>query len=315
MPETVRRESVPPDWRWYLALAVPAVILLAGLAWWWLLPQTRVAREGPRPGADGTGPSFLRALALDPTTNTLFMGSPRGLLRSLDEGLTWIRMGIERPGVTAEILALAVHPRDPRRLYAGTERGLLVSGDGGRSWGRVGEGLEGMGVRLLALDPARPERLYAWTTSSRLVGSADSGRRWDLLGEGPASAPLALTVTLEPNASGGSREATPLAGTAAGLFRWRQSAAWMPTGAGLAAGPVQALGVDPSHPVRVYAAQGQRILRSETGGREWTVAGETPVPVTALAVRPGGAVLYAGAATGRVLRSVDSGARWTVQNP
>ncbi|MDP1907049.1 MAG: hypothetical protein Q8K85_02020, partial [Hyphomicrobium sp.] len=63
---------------------------------------------------------------------TILVGTAsQGILRSVDDGATWHRLGlkeaIEFDGV---VRSLAVHPSDPSRILAGADAGLCLSTDG-----------------------------------------------------------------------------------------------------------------------------------------------------------------------------------------
>jgi photosystem II stability/assembly factor-like uncharacterized protein len=78
-----------------------------------------------------------------------------------------------------DVLSLAVSPGSPYLLYAGTRaHGLLVSFDQGLTWA-AGLGLEKGPVFHIAVDPLRPDCLYAATDTGVYV-SRDSGISWIL---------------------------------------------------------------------------------------------------------------------------------------
>jgi photosystem II stability/assembly factor-like uncharacterized protein len=109
-----------------------------------------------------------------------------GVWRSPDGGITWQHRGLED---SRHIARVRVHPRDPDLVYAAVfghvygpneERGVFRSRDGGRSWERILYRDDHTGAIDLAMDPARPNILYAtlW----------DAHRRpWSLVSGGPGS--------------------------------------------------------------------------------------------------------------------------------
>jgi len=116
-----------------------------------------------------------------------------GIYRSTDAGRTWTHLGL-RDG--QQIPALAVDPRDPRRLFAAVlghpygpsaQRGIFRSTDGGETWQRVLFKNENTGGSDVEIDPSNP------TSSMRR-----SGRR----GTGPGSM---TTATPEPMVGSSSR--------------------------------------------------------------------------------------------------------------
>jgi len=146
------------------------------------------------------------------------------LLRSRDGGRTWQDVLIWRrvigPGgdwaLTTNIVvtpatrhfltnqlvrfgaAVAIDPRNPRRLYLGTETlGVLGSTDGGASWlYNPSSPIVGTGVsEQLAIDPYRPGTVYALvqgTTFSQFYRTDDGGATWRTLWHGDYASGLLL---------------------------------------------------------------------------------------------------------------------------
>lgn len=162
----------------------------------------------------------IGAIAIAPSDpRTIYVGSGEGLqrpdlsvgdgvYRSLDAGAHWTHLGL-RDG--QQIPALAVDPRDPRRVFAAVlghpygpndERGVFRSDDGGEHWDRVLFVDGDTGAMDVRFDPADPGILYAVTWSARqppweggggslvrpqgngLWRSNDGGAHWRRVGEG-----------------------------------------------------------------------------------------------------------------------------------
>jgi hypothetical protein len=113
----------------------------------------------------GTG----AGIALTPS-GTLFIGDIGGVFRSRNQGKSWKRVSdeVETYGAT-EVL---VDPTDPRVIYAGVHPAsgfevgaarMIVSEDGGETWVRQDQGLPEDFIVDLAIDPRRPEYVYAAT--------------------------------------------------------------------------------------------------------------------------------------------------------
>ena len=110
-----------------------------------------------------------------------------GIYKSTDAGKTWSHVGLEK---TLVISKIRVHPTNPDVVlvaalgnpYAsGPDRGVYRSTNGGASWERVLFKSDKAGAIDLAVDPARPEVIYAamWeafrTPHSLSSGGPDSG--------------------------------------------------------------------------------------------------------------------------------------------
>jgi photosystem II stability/assembly factor-like uncharacterized protein len=172
------------------------------------------------------------------------------LLKTADGGLSWNYTWQSRDFP----LAVSIAPQDPATIYLGTSNGLLKTTDGGSNWSDTP--LHSV-VNVLAIDPLRPNVVYAATTSddlypfpagfTGLFKSADAGASW-----------LAVTSGLET---------------------------LMNTGA-----PITALALDPANPDAIYAGtSGNGIFRSTDGGAHWSPfnRGLTNFDVRVLAIASG----------------------------
>lgn len=117
---------------------------------------------------------------------TILVGTAgQGILRSVDDGATWHRLGlkeaIEFDGV---VRSLAVDPGDPTRVLAGADCGICLSIDGGAHFSRLESELNGLTVWSLAIDPRNPRNLFAGTgapSRAAMFRSTDGGVRWTRL--------------------------------------------------------------------------------------------------------------------------------------
>ena len=97
--------------------------------------------------------------------NTIEAGA--GIYKSMDGGLTWKFMGLEK---TQHIGRIVVNPRDPNTVYVAAlgaawksnpERGLFKTTDGGATWKNVKFISDKAGFVDVAMDPRDPNHLYA----------------------------------------------------------------------------------------------------------------------------------------------------------
>lgn len=117
---------------------------------------------------------------------TILVGTAgQGILRSVDDGATWHRLGlkeaIEFDGV---VRAIAVDPSDPARVLAGADAGMCISTDGGAHFSRVESPMNGLTVWAIAFDPSNPKHVYAGTgapSRSKMFRSTDGGLSWQTL--------------------------------------------------------------------------------------------------------------------------------------
>jgi hypothetical protein len=144
---------------------------------------------------------------------TILVGTAgQGILRSIDDGATWHRLGlkeaIEFDGV---VRSLAVDPSDPSRVLAGADAGLCISVNGGGHFKRVDSPMNQQTVWAIAFDPTNPKMVYAGTgapSRARMYRSKDGGLSWEQLNiELPefcqgVNRPRILTICVNPVRSG-----------------------------------------------------------------------------------------------------------------
>jgi photosystem II stability/assembly factor-like uncharacterized protein len=133
--------------------------------------------------------------------DVIYAGTQDGPYRSTDRGKTWERLGFPQRG--AVVWSLAFHPTRPEVMYAGTAPvAIYRSEDGGDNWRKLSaESPEHcfMGAAFptrttrIALDPARPDDIYAALEVSGVIRSTDGGETWTDL-----SRPL-IKLSEQPN--------------------------------------------------------------------------------------------------------------------
>lgn len=88
-----------------------------------------------KPFQDFDRARFPRAVILDPNVaNRVYHISRFGILRSDDAGATWNPLTIAAPNNTLDVRALAVQPKDPKKLVYATNTSIAFSNDGGVTW-------------------------------------------------------------------------------------------------------------------------------------------------------------------------------------
>jgi photosystem II stability/assembly factor-like uncharacterized protein len=259
----------------------------------------------------------IGAIAVAPSDpNILYVGSGEGLhrpdlsvgdgiYRSADGGRTWAHLGLTDG---QQIPDLAVDPKDPNRLFAAVlghpygpnaERGIYRSRDGGVTWQRVLSKDDDTGGSAVAIDPSRPNLVYAalwqdrlgpWEdknefhgTGGGLFKSADGGDTWQRLDKGlpdnasqvnfsiAASRPDRLYAVVGTNEPGAYASAAGL-----GVFRsddggasWTRITSDPRPALRIGGGDLPIIRVDPSNPDVVYST-GIVTMKSVDGGKTWT---------------------------------------------
>ena len=153
------------------------------------------------PGA----PSVVYAASInpfDPNAGNPFFPPDGAFLRSTDGGTSWEELA--RP---TAVTALALHPSDGRTIFIASDSGVFRSQDRGDTFERRGgNDLRGLSIVDLAIDPRRPDRLYAIAANNRgffpqyfVVRSGDAGDDWKFLGRG-SFVPL-VSIAVDPTDS------------------------------------------------------------------------------------------------------------------
>jgi photosystem II stability/assembly factor-like uncharacterized protein len=271
-----------------------------------------------QPADSGLPPTYLWALAFDPTTPEAVYAAmgQRGVFESSDGGAKWrrVRVALAYRAVTA----IAVDPARPQTIYAGTDAGVIKSLDRGLSWRLVNATMGGHGrdrnymqVTALLVDPRDSRTVHASTDCAGVFKSSDGGHGW-----APANAGLhpqcgwSYALALNPRAPRIVYAADRVRGVLESLDG---GARWHATNKGLSLSTVSSLAVDPQSPRTVYASAGPLgLFKSSDLGAHWRPLTSGPHLVEGIALDPNNPrnILVVAAAYG-VVRSTDAGRTWT----
>ena len=214
---------------------------------------------------DGQG---VRALTLAPSdSRVLVAGTPGGLFRSEDAGLTWRRVSPEGHAEIRNVNSVAVDPRDSRIVYAGTWHLPWKTTDAGASWRPVHTGMiDDSDVMTLNLDRRDPDVVFA-TACSGIYRSGNAGALWSRIRGIPSSSRRTRAFAQDP-----ARPERLYAGTTEGLWASDDgSLTWqILTRKDLVINAVLPL----SGGVVLVGSDGAGVLKSTDRGRTFTAANE-----------------------------------------
>lgn len=291
----------------------------------------------------------ISALLFEPSSRTLFAGTyGEALFASPDIGKSWERR--DRGIANREIYSLACHEVGGRsRVYGGTQPAhLFFSDDLGRSWTeltglRQVPGVEKWTfpgpphqahVKCLALEPTRPENIYAAVEVGGFLKSADGGRSWKtVLGLNPDAhrvlVPLAdpsKIYLVMPTTNCGPEVTAGVCVSRDGGESWTSL-----TPRDFRIGYVDPILIHPKNGNLIFTAGAKtgpgtwrrtrtadaRIARSRDGGKSWEILNEGlpdhirgNVEAFSMDAWNGCFALFAGTTDGEVFYSEDEGNSW-----
>jgi photosystem II stability/assembly factor-like uncharacterized protein len=195
-------------------------------------------------------------------------------------------------------------------LFAVSAACAPPAGAGVGSWTALGP--DGGSVHSLAVDPSKPNVVYAGTRYTGLYKSIDGGGTWALTGRGLALGEI-TAIVFDPQRS--STLYAMVDGT--GVYRstdagrnWRVTS---PQGRPFQQAGGLTLTIDPRRPRVLYAGTHRGVYRSTNGGAAWKQR-SAGLPsgswVRALAVDARTGTLYAGVVGHGIFRSDDQAATW-----
>jgi photosystem II stability/assembly factor-like uncharacterized protein len=154
--------------------------------------DTATADAAWQPVSNGLPVDEVRAVVADPRQpNVIYVGFiSGGLYRSDDYGTQW-RQSKETFAARSRLQSMLIHPTVADVIYVGTDRGFYRSDDGGANWNASSDGLLSLDIQSLAMDPSKPEVIFAGTNNNGVARGADqfsvSYLSWVAAGAGVAA--------------------------------------------------------------------------------------------------------------------------------
>jgi photosystem II stability/assembly factor-like uncharacterized protein len=288
----------------------------------------------------------VQAITVHPANpDVVYVGTQKGPYRSADRGERWERLPFPEDG--GEVWSILVHPSNPRTLLVGTSPvGIYRSDDEGASWRKLKASQPervkmpfACRVMRLAVDPSRPEHIYAALEVGGAMRSLDGGQTWadcsaDLVKM--SELPHLKSRIVSDSETEGMLDGHALAVSAAasgtvflalrmGLFRSADQAAhWkdMEVGRFSPLTYSRDIRVSPQDPRVLYAclspaarSEDGSLYRSADLGETWTrfdrgVKAESTMMAVALHPRDADSV-YCVSRTGQVFGTRDGGRTWS----
>jgi len=269
--------------------------------------------------------THIISLVNDPAwpSTILYATTPQGLLKSLDGGNTWNRIGETLPqGIPPSVITIA--PCSHLEVYVGYDGlGVFKSDDGGQTWQPMNEGLPGLSVHTIAVNCINPNNVYMGTRDGLAISNS-GGRFWHMhTGFKPS-------INVSAIAPDPHYPQIIYVGTeGAGIFKsGNGGVTWRAFNEGLDGLNITTLYIDPNNPAIVLAGvhhpatqadahsgeSGGGVFRSTNRGNTWhrsSLLNSRIFSFTGDPAYPN--VVYASTDDG-IYRSVDSGLSWTSIN-
>jgi hypothetical protein len=234
-----------------------------------------------------------RAIVFVPgSPDVVYVATPRGLYRSVDRGISYVRVEVPGGVRNNDIRDVALDPASPSRIYLATAGGMLASRDGGSTFELpigAGKNVPALCVaveQLVSTDGNSGVAVLVGTETG-LLRSTDGGASFlpVLLRGLPPFFPVpAVAIT--------QRSETFYAGTSRGLFVGERNAALLERYAGVPEVAVQALSPDPIRPRSVVVGTRTRGVwfSNDAGNTVEEGAEQVPAAEVIAIARPSSAV-------------------------
>ena len=231
-------------------------------------------------------------LVLPSDSKTLLLGTHNGIFRSDDAGRSWRPGGLA--GEDAMNLVLS-----GQTVLVGGHNVFAESANEGRTWRHFRPaGLPSLDVHGLAVDPRRPNVVYAQIADTGLYRSTDGGFSFRLVSSDVNGAMMQVAVS--PSGR------LVIADMSRGIWLSSTGKKWLHTATGMAMG----IAVDPQNANRIIAT-GRGIAISNDGGRSWAPALALKVMFGPVAFAPHNPnLVYAVGYNRTFWRSTDAGKTW-----
>jgi len=260
-----------------------------------------------------------------------------GVYRSKDAGITWQHMGLADAQHMGRIV---IHPANPDVVYASVlgsmwhndpaknaVRGLWKTTDGGATWRKVLSAGSHAGIVDVALDPSRPDTIYAaawhrerrdWSyvnvgTEGGLFRSTDAGATWTRLTTGLPAGPIGRPGISVCRSAPATIYAV-IEGADGGVFRSSDGGATWTRRNGMSAASMYygQVRCDPTDPERVHVLQTQMSTSTDGGATfHMRIPGRNVhVDHHALWINPADANHLLLGNDGGIYQSRDRGATW-----
>ena len=201
--------------------------------------------------------------------NNIYIGTKKGVLNSLDGGLSWGNMN---EGFTSLLIYSAAFSNSVGTIYVLTSSGVYKTENSGLEWLEMNNGLRGEYFYSFAIDSKDSNILYV-STDGGIFKTMDGGNHWDLKVKGLNIDDSIDIITIDPNNS-----SILYVGTSGGnVYKSVNGGeSWISTNMKLANYYIEAVAVDPNNSATIYVSAytyqtggKSKLLKSNNAGSSW----------------------------------------------
>jgi photosystem II stability/assembly factor-like uncharacterized protein len=251
-------------------------------------------------GPYGHGGSVTAVAVAPSDSSVVFAGTPFGVFRSADAGVSWESRSAGLASLY--VTALAVDPGTPSTAYVVMyANGLYKTTNSGVTWTQLLSIAPEVPNGSITVDPTDPRVLY-FGSQGQIRKSTDGGASWTASDELFGGAPVA-SIAVDP-----TDHATVYAAAGPVYKSLDGGSHWLATGL-VSAGAVR---IAPSDPSTVYAVTLEGIFVSHDGAQTWAAGGAINGSPADLAVDPHSAGTVFVTGIDGVSKSTDGGVSWQV---
>ncbi len=262
----------------------------------------------------------VHSLFLNPSNNTLLMGTHHGVFKSTDGGKTFTKVDLKGDINSDDFMNFAYDPSSKELYAGGHDVGIVKSTDGGTTWSKTDFGIKGTDIHALAINPLDSNRLYAFSVDNGVFGTKDGAKSWYRIDDGPTNPSVrAFGYMATPSSMDRGMKTDKTtnigylwAGTSGGLYSsFACFCGWTKTTGISDNATIYALAPDPVNRSVMFAGTKDGIFKTTDEGKTFTQTKSDIKDVAAITFDLNNPkVLYAAESNGTLYKSEDGGMSW-----
>lgn len=266
----------------------------------------------------------VHALFVNPTDNSLLLGTHEGLFKSKDNGKTFQKVDVKGDVNATDFMNFAYDSNTKTLYVGGHDLGVIRSSDGGVKWTKADSGIKGTDIHALAINPLDSNRIYAFSVSNGVFGTKDGAKSWYRIDDGPLNpSVVAFGYMGTPSPMDRSMKVDKTtnigylwAGTGGGLYSsFACFCGWTKTSGISDNATIYTLTPDPVNRSSMLAGTKDGIFKTTDEGKTFSRVSSEIKDVAAIAFDESNPKnVYASTSNGNIYRSDNEGQKWSKVN-